>query len=125
MTTGVDSIVNVGSQHTLLCSMSMIPNLVVQPTIEWLEPGGSVLSSVNSSSLNITLNPVKTSDAGQYTCQALVAVESVGVNVEGQNITTLTVQSEIYIVVCVILNFYLRKCSNHGQQFHSPLWKCH
>ena len=77
--------------------MLMIPNLVVQPTIEWLEPGGSVLSSINGTSLNITLNPVKTSDAGQYTCQATIAVESVGVNVEGENSTILTVQSELYM----------------------------
>ena len=94
MTTGVDSIIYVGSQYTLLCSISVVPNLIVQPTIEWLEPGGSVLSSCNGTSLNIILNPVKTSDAGQYTCQAIVAVESVGVNVEGESSTTLTIQSK-------------------------------
>ena len=75
--------------------MSEIPNLVVAPVLEWLQPGGSVLASGNGIALGSSLYPVKTSDAGQYTCRATITLDSVEVNVESLNITIVTVKSEL------------------------------
>ena len=94
ITTGVNSVVSIGSEHTLDCIVQEIPNLIVQPMLEWLGPEGSVLANGSGLSLNTTISRVKTSDAGQYTCQATVFVEVVDVTTEGINTTLITVQSE-------------------------------
>ena len=90
----VDSTVRAGGSHTLECGVSVIPNLVVQPSVQWVGPGNSMLASGTGISLNATLTRVNTSDAGQYTCVAAVVVDSVELNVEGRDIATLSVQSE-------------------------------
>ena len=94
VTTEVNSTVITGSEHSLDCIVQEIPNLVVQPMLEWLGPEGSVLANGSGLSLNTTISRVKTSDAGQYTCRAIVTVEVVGVLIEGINTTIITVQSE-------------------------------
>ena len=83
-----------GSEHTLVCRVSEISNLVVQPILKWVNPRGHTLGSKGGTSLNITLSSVNTSDAGQYICEAMVNVEMVGVNVENTSSTNLTVKSK-------------------------------
>ena len=56
--------------------------------------GNSEVASGSGPSLTHTLDPVRTSDAGQYTCWAIVDIPSVDVTVTGQSSTTLTVQGE-------------------------------
>ena len=88
--------------------------------IEWWKPGGGVLASGNGNSLIYSLYPVRTSNAGQYTCHATVVIESIGVNVEGQNSTTISVQSkwpEIMVVLDSSEHLFVPK------QFSSQLWK--
>ena len=65
--------------------MSVVPFLTVAPS-------NSEVASGSSPSLTHTLVPVRTSDAGQYTCQAIVDIPSVGVSVTGQSSKTLTVE---------------------------------
>ena len=77
VTTGIDSTVNAGSEHTLECRVLEIPNLVTQPKLEWLEPGGTVLARGNGILLTSSLYFVNTSDAGQYICHVTVTIESV------------------------------------------------
>ena len=74
--------------------MSVVPFLTVASTLQWVGPGDSEVVSGSGPSLTHTLDPVRTSDAGQYTCRATVDIPSVGVSVSGQSSTTLTVQSE-------------------------------
>ena len=74
--------------------MSVVPFLTVAHTLQWVAPGNSEVASGAGPSLTHMLDPVRTSDAGQYTCQATVDIPSVGVSVSGQSNTTLTVQSE-------------------------------
>ena len=107
MITGIDCTVIAGSEHTLVCSTSEISNLVVQPTIKWVDPKGNIIASEGGTSLNITLNPVNTSDAGQYLCEVEVSVESVGVDVKSTNSTNLTVQSEFLIIQHNTFNRYV------------------
>ena len=89
----VDSTVTAGDSHTLQCTVTEIPHLAVQPTVELIGPGGSLDTAVGLL-VTHTVNPVKTSDAGQYTCRASVVIPSASVDVSGQSSSTLTVQSE-------------------------------
>ena len=90
----MNSTVTAGGQQALECTVSVVPFLTVAPTLQWVAPGNSEVESGYGPSLTHTLDPVRTSDAGQYTCQATVDIASVGVSVSGQSSTTLTVQSE-------------------------------
>ena len=88
-----DSTVTAGDSHTLQCTVTEIPHLAVQPTVELIGPGGSLATAVGLLVAH-TVDPVKTSDAGQYTCMASVVIPSASVDVSGQNSSTLTVQSK-------------------------------
>ena len=94
VTTTMDSTVTAGGQQALECTVLVVPFLTVAPTLLWVAPSNSEVASVSGPSLTHTLDSVRTSDAGQYTCRATVDIPSVGVSVTGQNSTTLTVQSE-------------------------------
>ena len=89
----VDSTVTAEDSHTLQCTVTEIPHLAVQPNVELIGPGGSLATAMGLM-LTHTVDPVKTSDAGQYTCMASVVIPSASVDVSGQSSSTLTVQSE-------------------------------
>ena len=98
----VDTTVTAGDPLTVQCTMTVIPYLAVQPTVELLGPDGSVLATTNIDLMvDLTLDPVRTSDAGQYTCRASVVIASVSVNVSGQSSSTLTVKSELMYVFII------------------------
>ena len=88
-----DSTVTAGDSHILQCTVTEIPHLAVQPTVELIGPGGSLATAVGLL-VTHTVDPVKTSDAGQYTCMASVVIPSASVDVSSQSSSTLTVQSE-------------------------------
>ena len=88
-----DSTVTAGDSHTLQCTVTVIPHLAVQPTVELIGPGGSLATAMGLL-VTHTVDPVKTSDAGQYTCRASVNIPSASVDVSGQSSSTLTVQSK-------------------------------
>ena len=90
----MDSTVTAGGQQALECTVSVDPFLTVAPTLQWVGPGDSEVASGSGPSLTHTLGPVRTSDAGQFTCRATVDIPSAGVSVSGQSSTTLTVQSK-------------------------------
>ena len=87
-------IISAGDEQSLECTVSVVSNLAVIPTLEWLDPMSEILATTDGTHLNTTLNPVKTSDAGQYICKATVVIESIGVRVENQSVTNITVQSK-------------------------------
>ena len=89
-----DSTFTAGDSHTLQCTVTEIPHLAVQPTVELIGPGGSLVATAVGLLVAHTVDPVKTSDAGQYTCRASVVIPSVSVDVSGQSSSTLTVQSK-------------------------------
>ena len=101
----VDSTVIIGDPLTVQCTMTVIPYLAVQPTVELLGSDGSVLATtIMDLMVDLTLDPVRTSHAGQYTCRASVVIASVSVDVSGQSSSTLTVKSEsVTDSVCIQL----------------------
>ena len=90
----LNSTVSTGDKYVLKCSVSTVPSIIVQPTLEWFEPGGRLLINGSGTYLSASLNQVMTSNAGQYVCQATISITSIGVYLESMNSTTLTVQSE-------------------------------
>ena len=95
MISPVYTTVTAGEPLTVQCIMIAIPYLAVQPIVEMLGPDGSVLATTNMDIMvGLTLDPVMTSHAGQYTCRASVVIASVSVNVSGQSSSILTVESE-------------------------------
>ena len=90
-----DSTVTAGDSHTLQCTVTEIPHLAARPTVELIGPGSSsVVATVMGLMVTHTVDPVRTSNAGQYTCRASVDIPSVSVDVSGQSSSTLTVQSK-------------------------------
>ena len=109
--------------------MSVVPFLTVAPTLQWMAPGNSEVASSTGPSLTHILDPVRTSDADQYTCQATVDIPSVGVSVTGQTSTALTVQSESPghngCVMCSLPLLFLHSpptsCDCLSQPYHFPV----
>ena len=88
------STVTAGDSHTVQCTVTNIPYLVVPPTVELIGPGNSVLVTDMDFTVTHNLDPVMTSHAGQYTCRASIKIASVSVNVSSHSDSTLIVQSK-------------------------------
>ena len=97
------SLITAGDSHTVQCTVTDIPYLVVSPTVELIGPGDNVLATDMSLTVTHTLDPVMTSHAGQYTCRASVMIASVSVDVSGQSNSTLTVQSMSIQIILICL----------------------
>ena len=82
-----DSTVTAGDSHKMQCTVTDIPYLAVSPIVELIGPGDSVLATDMSLTVTHTLDPVKTSHAGQYTCRTSISVDVI------ESSCTLTVQS--------------------------------
>ncbi len=86
-----------GQSVTLSCTVTVVENLIVNPHIEWMKVGGSTINDLNSTemntvvsetvfTLNISFNPLLTSNSGQYQCRTSVNISDVPVVFN--NITT-------------------------------------
>ncbi len=102
-----DPISEAGQSVSLSCTVTVVENLIVNPHIEWMKVGGSIITYNQNTSvintvvsgtvctLNVSFNPLLTSHAGQYQCRASVNISDVPVVFN--NITTsLYVASKFY-----------------------------
>ena len=91
-----------GNTYTLVCQVSVVEGLVVNPNVVWLDSNGTTVSglditvggpSIEGSVVthNLTFSPLHTSHGGDYTCQANVSV--VSISLSSSNLTRITVQS--------------------------------
>ena len=90
-----------GQQYMLNCTVSIIDRFIVRPVVSWKKNGGSGLLSTQLSVPSIQTNvsntmttlilyfdSLNTSDAGQYTCRAVVTVS------QKFNLVTMNTDSE-------------------------------
>ena len=88
-----------GQQYTLTCNVSATSGSGT-PTVQWMGPGSSTpivtggdFTVSSTSPYTLTINPLRPSHAGQYTCQATVGsdtgTDSVVVDISGLQFSTL------------------------------------
>ena len=83
-----------GQTYTLQCSASVVDGLMVLPDMKIVHLNSTVISVMNSSSVEYVFSPLRTSHGGQYTCTATV-------NIPQAEITDRTTSAtENIIVVC-------------------------
>ena len=83
-----------GDGYSLMCSTRISTGLIGQPTITWLDSmDNEIIISTNGI---LTFNPLMVSDAGMYTCRAILnsIVETAEVMV--------TVESEYLVTACIL-----------------------
>ena len=92
-----------GQSYTLTCRATVTGGDILSTnttTITWIHPNGSVTSGTGSS-LDLSLNPLQVSDAGQYTCNvsvsspfltgSLSSTDTFTINVQGQPLSVKTI----------------------------------
>ena len=57
----------------------MVSGLVVLPDMKIVSPNSTVISVMNSSSVEYVFSPLRTSHGGQYTCTAAVSIPQAGI----------------------------------------------
>ena len=80
ITIDTDGSGNAGKMYTLICIVYVQNGLVIPPLTEWLDSTGTVLISANGIRLNMTFNPLNTSNGGRYTCRSTVNIPDAEVN---------------------------------------------
>lgn len=86
-----------GTTQTLVCSPTAVDHLLAEPVVEWIS-----IASTNSTELNgsvLTIETLKTSHAGAYTCEARLSIPQAGISNLSNTITeNITVQSKSYLL---------------------------
>ena len=84
----------VGQSYTLTCTANVAgAGTMSTTTITWIHPSGSVTSGTGSS-LDLSLNPLRVSDAGQYTCNVSVSSPFLTGAQSATNTLTISVQGK-------------------------------
>ena len=84
-----------GQSYTLTCTAAVTggETLSTTTTITWIHPSGSVTSGTGSS-LDLSLNPLRVSDAGQYTCNVSVSSPFLTISQSATDMSTINVQGK-------------------------------
>ena len=72
------------------CIYTVIDNLIIDPTIHWVNSIDSIVSSTSS----LSLTPLMTSDGGQYTCIVNISIIELNISLNGNGTTNVIVESE-------------------------------
>ena len=85
-----------GQSYTLTCTATVTGGgaLSTTTTITWIRPSGSMTSGTGSS-LDLSLNPLQLSDAGQYTCNVSVSSPLLTRAQSNTDTFTINVQSKL------------------------------
>ena len=84
-----------GQSYTFTCTVTPQGGLTGTPTVQWVGPGSSATITTggdftvsSTPTYTLTINPLRQSHDGQYTCQATIE------STTGSTTTTLTVQGD-------------------------------
>ena len=107
MTTGIT---RPGEKYNITCTVEIVDRLIVTPIIMWIKDSfskslsddlniisvPSVLSNISDTmySLSLFYSSLNTSDAGQYTCQAIITVNEINVTVTTSSVHKLSLHSK-------------------------------
>ena len=96
-----------GSPLSLTCNVSVVEFLVMKPSVEWLGPNDSPISSDGNPSVIarpfvsgtlatyvVQFSSLRTSHVGQYSCHANLTIPNI-TSLSNMAITNVTVQSEL------------------------------
>ena len=101
-----DGSTTAGAVHTLTCNATVVENLAVRPDIEWLYTNGTAVDGSNITvgtimmtnnvfTRNLTFNPLRTSDGGQYICNTSINLSSISLKgISSESSLNVTVQSK-------------------------------
>ena len=98
-----------GGSVSLICTVTVIDNLVVTPDLQWLASDGSSLVAMNIVQSNLVftreveLNSLRTSQGGLYRCEATITIPGVPL-AQGTASTDVRVQRKYYSETCIIGN---------------------
>jgi len=93
-----------GQTYSLTCSVSVVEHLVVQPSIVWRDGQGREVAGGSGSGLQLTFDPLRTSNGSHYTCTASVNVSEISLTVSGGDSIDVVVSSKSVIVHIVSLH---------------------
>ena len=79
-----------GEDFTLRCNFNSPANLFRAPVVEWLDSDETIVS--NSAMLLFT--PLKTLNAGRYTCRVNIFIFVIDIDLTGSNSTLLYVRGK-------------------------------
>ena len=99
-----------GQQYTLTCNVSVASGVTGTPGVQWVGAGrsapivtGGDFTVSSTSPYTLTINPLRPSHAGQYTCQATVGGDNGTASVMVENIPG--------IYVCIIVHTSQLSCN--------------
>ena len=105
-----------GNAYTLVCRVSVVESLVVDPDVVWLDSNRMTVSGLDIAvgrpsiegtvvTRNLTFSPLHTSHGGEYTCRASISVSSISIeNLSNSSSTNITVKS---MLICHQIMFSL------------------
>ena len=87
-----------GQTYSLTCSVQVVAQLVVEPSIEWTRQDGTMLNASSDYSLQLNFNPVMTSNGSNYTCSIVIP----GVEyVTGQDSRDIIVICKLFMAIYI------------------------
>ena len=96
-----------GQTHTLTCIATVVENLVVESTLEWLDTDkhvvggnsitvGPAVTTGTNTTLTLTFDPLHTSHGGRYTCRVRINIPAISVINSSEVSDVVVVQSKSF-----------------------------
>ena len=96
-----------GDAFEFICNVSVVDRLIVSPEITWSKVAGSASNPLpeddisvdpvlKNNLLSLNFTSLNTSDAGRYTCEAVLTISQISIVRSNNTAEDLTLQSECY-----------------------------
>ena len=102
MTVAIEGQLAPGQLYRLSCIVETVPGLIVQPVVTWTKQRGLVdgesaipVAVVTGYNNTLEFNVLHTSDAGLYTCSAVIDISRADVSVNASTESQLALKSKL------------------------------
>ena len=88
-----------GEVYTLICTATVVENLVVMPMLTWINslsgavPGMQADDDITSTRM-LMFDPLRTQQGGVYTCQAVINIDAISLERSANSSQSVNVQSK-------------------------------